>query len=380
MSALTAALAAFAATVNDHRDDDNSLSVAGPSTARPLITPVESDPPCSASPTSPPSLTHSGVSSSSSSLYDVPAISAQLAGERPNEHLAVLLPKAMWKPDNLASVCDNLYCRVSFGLFERRHHCRKCGGVFCAACTSRNTPLLDTSNLEFTHPPRNIPITAFDSPTSPVLNSRVCDDCYDQIHGLRTTPHTPSRPHMKRALSHPISMLKMPLTALRTGSESSLSSRASSPVHLDAPSRTPRSLRNSPSISSLNSSSSSASSQQRTGILRTGHLPLPADLERSYGELDAYPLKRSSVLCKATGGGRWEPKQSPVLDGYRPPVPGAKAPYEIEMEREEQEERRRRENPIVTDGEFRYRFIRRHPSMTPTPTPECSNPFSLSTF
>lgn len=77
-------------------------------------------------------------------------------------------------------------------------------------------------------------------------------------------------------------------------------------------------------------------------------------VEKSYGELDAYPLRRSSVLCKATGGGRWEPKQEPVLVGYRPP--GGKAIYEIEMEREEAEERLRKLNPVIKDGEFQYRF------------------------
>jgi len=57
---------------------------------------------------------------------------------RPNEHLAVLLPKNLWKvcllskcpylsrshpsqPDALASTCDNFFCRVPFSLLERRH-------------------------------------------------------------------------------------------------------------------------------------------------------------------------------------------------------------------------------------------------------------------
>lgn len=96
-------------------------------------------------------------------------------------------------------------------------------------------------------------------------------------------------------------------------------------------------------------SSSSLNSVRRTP-LRTAHLTLPADLERSYGELDSYPLRRSSIVCKATGGGRWEPKQEPVDVGYRPPVPGGKAPFELQMEREEKEARQRRENPIVRDG------------------------------
>lgn len=56
---------------------------------------------------------------------------------RANEHLAVLLPKNLWKvsarvrpyctashlrqPDPLASTCDNFYCRVKFTVLERRH-------------------------------------------------------------------------------------------------------------------------------------------------------------------------------------------------------------------------------------------------------------------
>ena len=105
-------------------------------------------------------------------------------------------------------------------------------------------------------------------------------------------------------------------------------------------------------------------------------MPLPLDLERSYGELDAYPLRRSSILCKATGGGRWEPKPCPVLDGYRPPVPGGKAPFEIEMEREEQEARKLRENPIVKDGDFQYRFTRVQQEQMII----ARSPFVLSTF
>lgn len=70
--------------------------------------------------------------------------------------------------------------------------------------------------------------------------------------------------------------------------------------------------------------------------------------EPSLGGLDAYPLRRSSAICKATGGGRWEPKQIQQHPGHR--LPGGKAPFEIEMEREEEEERLRRLNPIVRDG------------------------------
>ena len=273
---------------------------------------------------------------------------------------------------------------MQFSLFERRHvglqivfftlpfshvlsqHCRKCGGVFCSACSSRSTPLLDTSNLLFLHPPRNIPLTQFESPTSPIIDSRVCGDCWNQLHGCPSTPRSSIRSLSKRVLSSPISMF------------------CSSP-----PSTTPNSL--SPNIDSIlppslkrrlhtlpdPPSSSSLSSQSSTSLtpLCASHPTHPPDLERPYGELDTYPLRRSSVLCKATGGGRWEPKQIPVLDGYRQPIPGGKAPYEIEMEREELLVRQRRENPVIKDGEFQYRFAR-----VPEPLSIVRSPHYLSTF
>lgn len=131
--------------------------------------------------------------------------------------------------------------------------------------------------------------------------------------------------------------------------------------------RKTRSLRTTPSISSLNGT--------RRSIIRAFHLTLPPELNRSYGELDAYPLRRSSILCKATGGGRWEPKQEPALIGYRPPVPGGKAQYELEMEQRERDEQARKENPVVKDGEFQYRFTREPETMV-----IARSPFTMSTF
>ncbi|KAJ7139449.1 FYVE zinc finger-domain-containing protein [Mycena epipterygia] len=287
---------------------------------------------------------------------------------RPNEHLAVLLPKQLWKPDSHASHCDNFYCRVPFTVFERKHHCRKCGGVFCNVCTSRTTPLLDASNLSFLHPPRNTPLTAFESPASPILTVRVCDDCFDQIHGCRT-PDLPSRAaptHPVRAnslLSSPISLFKFPLQ------------RASAPP----------SVASSPTLSTLSTLSTlppsppSMLTRTRPSSRSTSPRMSPRvpPLERSYGELDAYPLRRSSVLCKAAGGGRWEPKPEAPDPAARVPLIGGKAPYELEMEREEAEEKRRRSNPVIRDGDFQYRFPAQ---CEPEPVVLERAPLHLSTF
>jgi len=343
--------------------------------------------------------------------------SSSLSIDRPNEHLAVLLPKQLWKvclfsffgppllltaispipllppattftvASHLPCLSANTYVTDLFTCYNPAHltylqHCRKCGGVFCGACTSRTTPLLDASNLEILQPPRNMPISAFESPISPIVDSRVCDDCWDQIHGCPTTPHTPDviRPSFKRVLSHPITLLKFPLSPNLTTPAQSTSS---SPILDDILSSNfkPRSqsLRNTPSVSSFDTQSSSTSNPNtsRRVVMRSAHLPLPQDLERSYGELDAYPLRRSSLMCKATGGGRWEPKQSPVLDGYRHPVPGGKAPFELEMEREEMIQRRQRQN-LVKDGPFQYRLPIKQQSQPSIPMSR--SPFNLSTF
>ncbi|KAG6332503.1 hypothetical protein ID866_6588 [Astraeus odoratus] len=273
---------------------------------------------------------------------------------RANEHLAVLLPRNLWKPDALASTCDNFFCRVPFSLLERRHHCRKCGGVFCQQCTSQMTHLLDVSNLDFLHPPRNVPIVTFESPTSPVVFEKVCDDCWDQVHGMSRTPD--SRP------STPMLVASSSTSAL----PSPTSSICASPIEQAALPSSGTAVKRTPSQ------------------LSTRRMPFPSmktsvisDLETaepSFGELDAYPLRRSSIICKATGGGRWQPKNSPPKIGLR--IPGCKAAYELEMEKEEQEERRRRMNPIVRDGEFQYRFRQDY-----MPAASLSrSPYRLSTF
>ena len=76
------------------------------------------------------------------------------------------------------------------------------------------------------------------------------------------------------------------------------------------------------------------------------------DSELSLGELDSYPLRRASSICKATGGGRWEPKPIPEYVTKR--VPGCKPAYELELEREEEERRLRRVNPVIEDGGTSY--------------------------
>ncbi len=74
--------------------------------------------------------------------------------------------RAQWMPDATSSKC--LICRTNFTLFNRRHHCRKCGRLVCAKCSK-------TARV-VKHPAVENASEAVDVSAGPV---RVCDDCKD---------------------------------------------------------------------------------------------------------------------------------------------------------------------------------------------------------
>ncbi|XP_041985218.1 lateral signaling target protein 2 [Aricia agestis] len=65
-----------------------------------------------------------------------------------------------WVPDIAAAAC--MRCAAHFTAFRRRHHCRNCGKVFCASCSSNSIPLPRYGQLK------------------PV---RVCEECYRVVAG-----------------------------------------------------------------------------------------------------------------------------------------------------------------------------------------------------
>ena len=155
MSALAAALASFSVHAPSKvvlegsavvEADDEALNLA--SSLGMWLSDYLRTYPCSCFTTdisAPPSLSSSMCSSPRPSVSDNSCVSAPifrnklaLFPSRRNEHLAVFLPKNLWKvrllflpcrcnllrhiqPDSLASICDNFYCQIKFSLFERRH-------------------------------------------------------------------------------------------------------------------------------------------------------------------------------------------------------------------------------------------------------------------
>lgn len=70
----------------------------------------------------------------------------------------ILNNQQKWEADSDAPNCNN--CKVKFSLFNRRHHCRQCGLVFCAKC----------SNYQYTLRVGAMP-------------SRLCKNCYIMVKG-----------------------------------------------------------------------------------------------------------------------------------------------------------------------------------------------------
>ncbi|CAG8501061.1 19703_t:CDS:2, partial [Racocetra persica] len=76
--------------------------------------------------------------------------------------------KTHWKADSEAKKCSMTYCSRVFNLFERRHHCRRCGDIFCGVHCSHYIRLDQDNKFNLSG-----------------FASRVCDRCYDDYIRLR---------------------------------------------------------------------------------------------------------------------------------------------------------------------------------------------------
>ncbi|KAG2013500.1 ankyrin repeat domain-containing protein 50 [Coprinopsis cinerea AmutBmut pab1-1] len=126
---------------------------------------------------------------------------------------------AQWERDEAVQQCRE--CQRRFNFINRRHHCRKCGRIFCDRCSS-NRVLLDPSDIvhdpSLPHPPAS---------TSP---QRVCQGCYDEMHtDVPTRLYNSSGTALERiVVDH--ERLTVPGRLTRRQSSSQLSDLADCPV------------------------------------------------------------------------------------------------------------------------------------------------------
>ncbi|KAI0976167.1 FYVE zinc finger protein [Xylaria arbuscula] len=74
-----------------------------------------------------------------------------------------------WKPDPEAQICDEPSCLRHFNYWTRRHHCRRCGNIFCDMHSTFGIPLDQDANYN----PRG-------------TLSRACAHCYSEFQAWRS--------------------------------------------------------------------------------------------------------------------------------------------------------------------------------------------------
>ena len=86
-----------------------------------------------------------------------------------------------WMKDEHSESCVD--CKVKFTIYERKHHCRNCGKVFCSSCSQYQAEIPRLKILQ------------------PV---RVCKSCHNDLTNVKTTKTK------SRSLSTPKSNVKRP--------------------------------------------------------------------------------------------------------------------------------------------------------------------------
>jgi hypothetical protein len=86
-----------------------------------------------------------------------------------------ILTSSSPQPDSESSVCDEPTCTRHFTYFTRRHHCRRCGNIFCDLHSLYNIPLDQDANY---HPQGT--------------RSRACEHCWFEYCSWQVARHTRS--------------------------------------------------------------------------------------------------------------------------------------------------------------------------------------------
>ncbi|KAJ8607847.1 hypothetical protein MRB53_040040 [Persea americana] len=104
---------------------------------------------------------------------------------------------AHWKPDASAASCS--VCETPFTWYFRRHHCRRCGDVVCAAHILHIVPLDQNARLH----PRG-------------MKSKACDPCWREWRAIKSLHHsrTSSLADSQLTLQSPLPIHKVRQTSL----------------------------------------------------------------------------------------------------------------------------------------------------------------------
>ncbi|KAL4216568.1 hypothetical protein ACF0H5_024291 [Mactra antiquata] len=83
------------------------------------------------------------------------------------------ISKTHWKQGDSRSTCYNGECKKKFSLLERKHHCRRCGEVFCDTCVQYR---------------RRLSFLAHYDPGGKLY--KVCKTCFDEGGNIEIYTHS----------------------------------------------------------------------------------------------------------------------------------------------------------------------------------------------
>ncbi|KAH9943326.1 uncharacterized protein BXZ73DRAFT_87675 [Epithele typhae] len=125
---------------------------------------------------------------------------------------------ATWERDEVVSECRE--CRRRFTFLLRRHHCRKCGRIFCDRCSSYRA-LLDPSDV--------VSDPAFPDSPPTASQQRVCVGCHEEVTASIPRSLSASRTNSMERIFIDQRRLNIP-SPTRAQSSSQLSDLAECPV------------------------------------------------------------------------------------------------------------------------------------------------------
>ncbi|KAL5640041.1 hypothetical protein ACGC1H_007367 [Rhizoctonia solani] len=199
----------------------------------------------------------------------------------------------IWVPDREAPVC--MRCQSAFGWRRRKHHCRICGRVVCASCSSKNFFVMDPSspNASKSRKPERACILCYDA-VFPVVDSST-ESIISSAERGGTLMSSRKSPVRHRILEHLVSTSPVTTPAIERPQNSALTVSPSSPPIL-TPSSTV------PSGATILSSSSSKSGHASSG---PAQMITSSRTERTITSLDSQrtlqpPMSMSSDLSSLT--------------------------------------------------------------------------------
>jgi len=97
-----------------------------------------------------------------------------------SEKLTMSFRRAIWVEDQTVLSCTK--CRTEFNYSVPKHHCRKCGLIFCHECT-RNKCIVPQDEL-VPRPPNWLSVTLANEDNFR-MPQRVCDSCCYQLRDIQ---------------------------------------------------------------------------------------------------------------------------------------------------------------------------------------------------